>query len=271
RLRWSEKRVYQQDVVRRWQRFRKSTPLKEACLERPKTELLTFSFLGTRCAKETLRDNLWVVFPRHTPFGVVWTLLGLFSLLLPWGKRQWDSVVFVVGLTVPASIWLSWTHFPDRYMLLYAGPLTAMGPLSIFRLIEAVGKTETLATKIQTGGFLGALFLVYTWEMDYCNRFATTALQQNQKEAQKRELVRVLSMHRSPEEPFVDCTDSGVEAAFLPALYHTREERRTRCSQISKKADSGWFWIESRTIEIEDDQNWEKFWASDRQELWLKR
>ena len=147
----------QRAVVQRFQRFR---GLKDSCGHVPKSDLLTIPFLQSDCAKATLADNVQYRFSMSHVYGVYgWWMMGVMSLLAlvhhPWVYR----IVFF-GVGIPSVIWMMWTPFPDRYMMLLAVPLRALGTVSM------MGGRLFSKNRLLKGVIIGCV-LTWTWQMDW--------------------------------------------------------------------------------------------------------
>ena len=118
-LRVETKMEQQRAVVQRFQRFR---GLKDSCGHIPKSDLLTVPYLGSDCAKATLADNVEYRFSMSHVYGMWgWWMMGGMSLLA-FVYRPWVYRILCFGVGIPTVIWMMWTPFPDRYMMLMAVP-----------------------------------------------------------------------------------------------------------------------------------------------------
>ena len=202
----------QRAVVQRFQRFR---GLKDSCGHVPKSDLLTVPFLQSSCAKATLLDNINYRFSMSHVYGMWgWWVMGGMSILAL-VHRPWLYRILCFGIGIPSAIWMMWTPFPDRYMMLMAVPLSALGSVSM------MGGSLFSKHRIFKGMIIGAV-LMWTWNADWNNRERYTELKRSSINQMQVLFVELLDRELKKEDHFMDCSRSGVESAFLPNVNHAR-------------------------------------------------
>ena len=202
----------QRAVVQRFQRFR---GLKESCGHVPKSDLLTVPFLQSNCAKATLVDNVQYRFSMSHVYGTWgWWVMGTMSIL-GFVYHSWVYRLLFFGVCIPSIIWMMWTPFPDRYMMLMAVPLSALGTVSM------MGGSLLSKNRILKGVMVGCV-LVWTWQMDWNNRERYTELKRSSINQMQGLFVEILDKELQDEDYFMDCSRSGIESAFLPNPNHAQ-------------------------------------------------
>lgn len=202
----------QRAVVRRFQRFR---GLKDSCGHVSKSELLTIPFLQSSCAKATLLDNLNYRFSMSHVYGFWgWWVMGGMSILA-FVHRPWVYRIVFFGIGIPCVIWMMWTPFPDRYMMLMAVPISALGTIAM------MGGSLFSKHRIFKGMIIGGV-LTWTWNSDWNNRERYTELKRSSINQMQVLFVEMLDKELKQEDYFMDCSRSGLESAFLPNINHAR-------------------------------------------------
>lgn len=257
----------QRAVVQRFQRFR---GLKDSCGHIPKSDLLTVPYLGSDCAKATLVDNVEYRFSMSHVYGMWgWWMMGAMSLLA-FVYRPWVYRILCFGVGIPTVIWMMWTPFPDRYMMLMAVPLSALGTVSV------MGGRLFSKNRFLKGAIVGCA-LAWTWNMDWNNRERYTELKRSKINQLQSLFVEILDKELRSEDHFMDCSRSGIESAFLPNTHHAQlivqnKQEGEACSVYIQENGTRTQWL----LKGEDDKiypqlfGWDVFAKKDKITLWRR-
>ena len=202
----------QRAVIQRFQRFR---GLKASCGNIPKSDLLTIPYLKSGCASATLIDNVRYRFSMSHVYGIFgwWMMAGM--SLLAFVHRPWVYRIVCFGIGIPSVIWMMWTPFPDRYMMLMAVPLSALGTVSVMG-----GRFFSKNKRFK--GMMIAAVLTWTWNSDWNDRERYTELKRSSINQSQSLFVQILDKELRDEDLFMDCSRSGIESAFLPNTNHAQ-------------------------------------------------
>lgn len=257
----------QRDVVQRFQRFRR---LQDPCASVPKSDLLTVPFLLSPCAQATLLDNVSYRFSMSHVYGMVgWWMMGGMSLLA-FVYRPGVYRILSLGIAIPSAIWMMWTPFPDRYMMLMAVPLTALGTVSV------MGGSLFSRYRIPKGIWI-VIGLLWCWDCDWNNRERYTELKRSKINQSQALFVQILDKELREDDLFMDCSRNGVESAFLPRDNHAQLITSNKlegeaCPIYIQEKSSRTQWL----LKGDDDSlypqyfDWDVFARKDQMTLWRR-
>ena len=232
-LSFHEKRLHQQSVVRRWQGFLNDPHVDKYCLTLPQKKLVEPAILLHPCARATLWHNIRSIYPNHVSASA-WSGLAILVLFLPPYRRQ-DRLrlcaFFCIG--APLGVWASWTHFPDRYMLIPLSLWQALVPIALYRFCS-----QYLPLKKSFPIIIG-LFLLSQIDDTKALRQQQTSLQKNERLQAAQLFFRTI---HNDIAPLRDCTDINLEAAFLP-----QKPQQKSCSDwVNKTTGKRWIILTSK-------------------------
>ena len=241
RLSFDEKRLHQQSVVRRWQGFLNDPHVEKYCIPLPQEQLVEPAVLLHPCARATLWHNIRSIYPKHVSASA-WSGLALLLLFLPPYRRE-DRLrlctLFCIG--APLGVWASWTHFPDRYMLIPLSVWQALVPIALYRFCS-----QHLPFK-KSFPIIAGLFLLSQIDKTQDLRQQQTSLQKNERLQAAQIFVQTIHNNRAPLR---DCTDINLEAAFLP-----QKPQKESCSDwIDKKTGKRWVIIKNKEKDMLNNQ-----------------
>ena len=227
-LSFEDKRTEQQRVVRRWQGFLHDPHVDKYCLPLPQEDLVQPSTLLHPCARATLWHNIRHIHPQHISTAS-WSGLALLVFFLPpYRRRDRLRLCTLISIGIPIAVWASWTHFPDRYMIIPLSVWHALVPIALYRL------WKRYAARFLAFPILGGVFLLSQLDDTERLRQQRTSLQRNERMQAAQSFVQ--SINQAPA-PVRDCTDIRLEAAFLPT-----PPRKEKCTEWIKST-SGPRWV----------------------------
>ena len=113
-----------------------------------------------------------------------------------------------MSIGIPIAVWASWTHFPDRYMIIPLAAWHALVPVALYRF------WKRYAARFVIFPVVGGAFLFSQLDETAQLRQQQTSLQKNERMQAAQTFVQRINQAPGPVR---DCTDIKLEAAFLPA------------------------------------------------------
>ena len=198
-----------------------------------------------------------------------WWVMGGMSLLA-FVYRPWVYRILCFGVGIPTVIWMMWTPFPDRYMMLMAVPLSALGTVSVMG-----GRLFSHNRFLK--GVVAISVMAWTWSMDWNNRERYTELKRSRINQLQSLFVKILDKELNREDSFMDCSRSGIESAFLPNTHHAQliaqnKQEGEACSVYIQEQGTQTQWL----LKGEDDKiypqlfGWDVFAKKDKITLWRR-
>jgi hypothetical protein len=213
-----EKQVlHQRELTLDWQTWGNNPLAQEvqAACEDIRPGPLRISQLFLPCSRAMLSTNLQRLWNARSlpPAGSLW-LLWLACLPGAWGRRSVLAGGVLVGVPlVSIGVGASWVTYWDRYVLQFAAPLAALGPVAIARVGEGVGRRfgrELSGTRV--GAAVATAWVLLGWPKLAGGVPGAPPM----REQVPAEIAAWAAENVGPEDVLVDCAGIGINQFLLP-------------------------------------------------------
>jgi len=194
----------------------------DACKDSPSRSRFGPATAFDRCGRAIMEVNAETL-AGIAPFGGWITLLCIPLLLVPI-RRQWGRFgATLAWLAVPAAfllLFFGWIVVPYRYMAQIAGPLAAIVPVAIARLIALCPRHTRLPAHVVAFTGAGLFLVVVSPSADSHPEGVSMAITGEQDHVRFSPMLQEIQRQVDPEDVLVDCSAKNLGLALLPVRNH---------------------------------------------------